>query len=81
MASRQTRLPPERRSASGQRDAGGYGQREQPGIAQFVAAVRLSELREQIGKTQTELAQMLDMTRANISRIVHTETQPRRGRL
>jgi DNA-binding Xre family transcriptional regulator len=39
----------------------------------IVAAVRLAELRTQIGKTQTELAQVLGMTQANISRIEHTE--------
>jgi len=39
----------------------------------IVSAVRLSELREQIGKTQTELAQVLEMTQANVSRIEHSE--------
>jgi DNA-binding XRE family transcriptional regulator len=39
----------------------------------IVAAVRLAELRAQIGKTQTELAQVLGMTQANISRIEHSE--------
>jgi DNA-binding Xre family transcriptional regulator len=39
----------------------------------IVAAVRLAELRAQIGKTQTELAQVLGMTQANISRIERSE--------
>lgn len=39
----------------------------------IVSAVRLAELRQQIGKTQTELAQVLEMTQANVSRIEHTE--------
>ncbi|HKI65992.1 MAG TPA: XRE family transcriptional regulator [Solirubrobacterales bacterium] len=39
----------------------------------IVSAVRLAELRKQIGKTQTELAQVLEMTQANVSRIEHTE--------
>lgn len=55
--------------------------RERPGAAAeidarknaIVTAVRLAELRAQFGKTQTELAQVLGMTQANISRIEHTE--------
>jgi DNA-binding Xre family transcriptional regulator len=39
----------------------------------IVSAVRLAELRQQIGKTQTELAQVLEMTQANVSRIEHSE--------
>lgn len=39
----------------------------------IVSAVRLAELRQQIGKTQTELAEVLEMTQANVSRIEHTE--------
>jgi len=39
----------------------------------IVAAVRLAELREQIGKTQTELAQVLEMSQDNVSRIEHSE--------
>jgi DNA-binding Xre family transcriptional regulator len=39
----------------------------------IVSAVRLAELRQQIGKTQAELAQVREMTQANVSRIEHTE--------
>jgi DNA-binding XRE family transcriptional regulator len=55
--------------------------RKRPGAAEeidarkraIVAAVRLAELREQIGKTQTELAEVLGMTQANVSRIERSE--------
>jgi len=55
--------------------------RKRPGVADeidarkraIVSAVRLAELRQQIGQTQTELAQVLEMTQANVSRIEHTE--------
>lgn len=39
----------------------------------IVAAVRLAELRKQIGKTQAELARVMSMTQANVSRIEHSE--------
>lgn len=39
----------------------------------IVAAVRLAELREHIGKTQTQLAEVLGMTQANVSRIERSE--------
>lgn len=51
--------------------------RKRPGAAEeietrkaaIVAAVRLAELREKIGETQTDLAKLLGTTQANISRI------------
>jgi len=57
------------------------GVRERPGATAeidarkqaIVAAVRLAELREQVGKTQTQLAQVMGMTQANVSRVEHTE--------
>jgi DNA-binding XRE family transcriptional regulator len=39
----------------------------------IVAAVRLAELREQMGKTQTQLAKVLGMTQANVSRIERSD--------
>ncbi len=39
----------------------------------IIAAVRLAELREQMGKTQTQLAEVLGMTQANVSRIERSD--------
>lgn len=39
----------------------------------IIAAVRLAELREHIGKTQTQLAEVLGMTQSNVSRIERSE--------
>jgi DNA-binding XRE family transcriptional regulator len=39
----------------------------------IIAAVRLAELREQMGKTQSQLAEVLGMTQANVSRIEHSD--------
>lgn len=55
--------------------------RKRPGAAEeidarkraIVAAVRLAELREQMGKTQTQLAEVLGMTQANVSRIERSD--------
>jgi DNA-binding XRE family transcriptional regulator len=55
--------------------------RKRPGAAEeidarrraIVAAVRLAELREQMGKTQSQLAEVLGMTQANVSRIEHSD--------
>lgn len=51
--------------------------RRRPGAAEeiearksaIIAAVRLAELRERMGETQTELAKLLGTTQANVSRI------------
>jgi DNA-binding XRE family transcriptional regulator len=51
--------------------------RRRPGAAEeidahksaIIAAVRLAELREKMGETQTELAELLGTTQANVSRI------------
>ena len=55
--------------------------RKRPGAAEeidarkraIVAAVRLAELREQMGKTQSQLAEVLGMTQANVSRIERSD--------
>lgn len=55
--------------------------RARPGAAEeidarkraIVAAVRLAELREQVGKTQTQLAKVLRMSQANVSRIERSD--------
>ncbi len=55
--------------------------RKRPGAAEeidarkraIIAAVRLAELREQMGKTQSQLAEVLGMTQANVSRIEHSD--------
>jgi DNA-binding XRE family transcriptional regulator len=55
--------------------------RKRPGAAEeidarkraIVAAVRLAELREQMGKTQSQLAEVLEMTQANVSRIERSD--------
>ena len=55
--------------------------RKRPGAAEeidarkraIIAAVRLAELREQMGKTQTQLAELLGMTQANVSRIERSD--------
>jgi DNA-binding XRE family transcriptional regulator len=39
----------------------------------IIAAVRLAELREQMGKTQSQLAEVLEMTQANVSRIERSD--------
>lgn len=39
----------------------------------IIAAVRLAELREQMGKTQTQLAEVMGMTQANVSRIERSD--------
>ena len=39
----------------------------------IIAAVRLAELREKVGKTQVELAGTLGMTQANVSRIERSD--------
>lgn len=55
--------------------------RKRPGAAEeidarkraIIAAVRLAELREQMGKTQSQLAEVLEMTQANVSRIERSD--------
>ena len=55
--------------------------RSRPGAAEeidarkraIVAAVRLNELRKQRGQTQAQLADLLGMTQANVSRIERSE--------
>jgi predicted transcriptional regulator len=55
--------------------------RKRPGAAEeidarkraIIAAVRLNELRKQRGQTQAQLADLLGMTQANISRIEHSD--------
>jgi DNA-binding XRE family transcriptional regulator len=55
--------------------------RKRPGAAEeidsrkraIIAAVRLAELREQMGKTQSQLAEVLGMTQANVSRIERSD--------
>ncbi len=55
--------------------------RSRPGAAKeidarkraIVAAVRLNELRKQRGQTQAQLADLLGMTQANVSRIEHSD--------
>ncbi|MFN8164474.1 MAG: XRE family transcriptional regulator [Solirubrobacterales bacterium] len=55
--------------------------RRRPGAAEeidarkraIIAAVRLAELRERVGKTQVELAGTLGMTQANVSRIERSD--------
>jgi DNA-binding Xre family transcriptional regulator len=55
--------------------------RKRPGAAEeidarkraIVAAVRLNELRQQRGQTQAQLADLLGMTQANVSRIERSD--------
>lgn len=55
--------------------------RSRPGAAEeidvrknaIIAAVRLNELRKQRGQTQAQLADLLGMTQANVSRIERSE--------